>query len=198
MIILALVQAILRSVQGFPFLIRSLSDGETKLMETIMMTKMTRKIATALGIAGIIACGSIAMGATSAYAASAYGNGNVNDIASYDTNDAYGAVRGGAALDENGVAKRDGACDAYADVDGDDVCDNCLQDDCQQNINGSMSARCEDVNGRNYVDADDDSICDNYASRHDGDNAQHHRERHSNSRNGYEHRQGYQHRANHR
>ena len=148
-----------------------------------MMTKMTRKIATILGITGIIACGSIAMGVTSADAASAYGN--VNGIASYDTNDAYGAVRIGSAWNENDCVLRDDSCDAYIDANDDGVCDNCLRDSCKQNINGSMSARCEDVDGRNYVDADDDGICDNYASRHDSDNAQHHRERHSNSRNGY-------------
>ena len=149
------------------------------------MPNTTRKIATALGIAGIIACGSIAMGATSADAASAYGNGNVNDIASYDTGDAYGTVRSGSAWNENDCVLRDGSCDRYVDADGDGVCDNCLRNDCKQNVNGSMSARCEDVGGGNYVDADDDSICDNYGSRHDGDDAQHHRERHSNSRNGY-------------
>lgn len=70
----------------------------------IIMTNTTRKIATILGVTGIIACGSIAMGATSADAASAYGNGNVNDIASYDTNDAYGAVRSGSAWNENDCA----------------------------------------------------------------------------------------------
>ena len=144
------------------------------------MTNTTRKIATALGIAGIIACGSTAMGATSADAASAYGNGNVNDIASYDTNDAYGAVRSGSAWNENDCALHDGSCNRYVDADGDGVCDNCLRNDCKQNVNGNMSTRCENVGGRNYVNADDDGICDNYASRHDGDNTQHHQERHGN------------------
>lgn len=163
----------------------------------IIMTNTTRKIATALGIAGIIACGSIAMGATSADAASAYGNGNVNGIASYDTNDAYGAVRSCSAWNENDCVPRDESCDAYIDANDDGVCDNCLRNDCKQNVNDSMSARCEDVDGRNYVDVDDDGIYDNYGSRHDGDNA-HHQKRHGNCHNGYEHGQGYQHRAHHK
>ena len=134
----------------------------------IIMTNTTRKIATILGVTGIIVCGSIAMGATSADAASTYGNGNVNDIASYDTNDAY--ARCGAALLGTRTTARDDSCDAYIDANDDGVCDNFLRNDCKQNVNDSMSARCENVGGRNYVNSDDDGIYDNYVSRHDGDN----------------------------
>lgn len=154
------------------------------------MTNTTRKIATALGIAGIIVCGSVATGATSADAAPVYGNGNENDIASYNTGDAYGAVRSGSAWNENDCVLRDDSCDRYVDADGDGVCD-----DCKQNVNGSMSARCGNVGSRNYVNADDNGVYDNYASRHDGE---HHQKRHVNCHNGYEHGQGYQHRAHHR
>ena len=149
------------------------------------MKNKTKKITTTFVVAGIALCGSIAIGVTSAEASSAFSNWNENDVALYDTGDVYGAVRGGSAWNENDCVPRDDSCDAYIDANDDGVCDNCLHDNCKQNINGSMSARCEDVGGGNYVDADADSICDNYGSRHDGDDAQHHRERHSNSRNGY-------------
>ena len=99
-------------------------------MKMIIMTNTTRKIATALGITGIIACDSIAVGATSADAASAYGNGNVNDIASYDANDMYGAVRSGSAWNENDCVLRDDSCDTYIDANDGGVCDNCLRDNC--------------------------------------------------------------------
>lgn len=149
----------------------------------ITVKNKTKKVAASLVVAGIALCGSIAIGATSAEASSAFSNWNENDVASYDTGDAYGAVRGGSAWNENDCVPRDGSCDRYVDADGDGVCDNCLRNDCKRNVNGSMSARCEDVDGRNYVDADDDSICNNYKSRHDGDNAQHHQERHGNGCN---------------
>lgn len=151
----------------------------------IAMKNKTKKITTTFVVAGIALCGSIAIGATSAEASSAFSNWNENDVALYDTGDAYGAVRSGSAWNENDCVLRDDSCDRYVDADGDGVCDSCLRNDYKQNVNGSMSARCENVGGRNYVDADDDGICDNYASRHDSDNAHHHRERHSNSRNGY-------------
>ena len=184
----------------------------------ITVKNKTKKVTTSLVVAGIVLCGSVAIGATSAEASSAFGNWNENDVASYDTNDAYGAVRSGSAWNENDAAMRDGTCDVYVDADGDGICDNCLRDDCvtkgdgacqnaqgsaadgrcyvdadgdgvcdnclrndcKRNVNSNMSARCENVGGRNYVNADDDGIYDNYASRHDGDNTQHHQERHGN------------------
>lgn len=128
----------------------------------ITMKNKTKKITTAFVAAGIALCGNVAIGAISAEASSAFKNWNENDVASYDTGDAYSAVRGEYAWNENDSAKHNGTCDAYVDADGDGICDNCLRDDCVAKGDGAcQNAQGGGADGRCYVDADGDGICDN-------------------------------------